>query len=225
MIELSRPFSPRAAKDSYGASSPIRRVVSHRLQSADSGHSGLIDPTRHQASAALRRTDRPACRRRRGAWRSCVAIRIDRDDLHLRQPVVPQQRHQLSRREQIGNDKRRAQPQSEASNGSCAQYRNAGRDQGRGHSRNHRITAGIKKGPVITKRGVGVKQAVVSGQVRRTARFRVFFKIGRCTAQYRVPLRKSSPDQRLVRRRYRHDRQVKPLPNEVDHRVAIAQIH
>jgi hypothetical protein len=44
MIELSRPFSPRAAKDSYGASSPIRRVVSHRLQSAERGHSW--DPER-----------------------------------------------------------------------------------------------------------------------------------------------------------------------------------
>jgi hypothetical protein len=64
-----------------------------------------------------------------------LAMRVERDDLHLRQPVVPQQRHQLFGREQIGNDKRRAQPQSEASNGNCAQYRNTGRDQGRGHSR------------------------------------------------------------------------------------------
>jgi len=82
---------------------------------------------------------------RAGLGTQMAAMRIERDDLRLLQPVVPQQRHQLSGREQIGNDKRRARPQSVPSNGSCAQYRNAGRNQVRGHSRNHRITAGIKK--------------------------------------------------------------------------------
>src|ERR1700722_10022277 len=39
MIELSRPFSPRAAKDSYGAILRIRRSPEKRPVSADSGRS------------------------------------------------------------------------------------------------------------------------------------------------------------------------------------------
>jgi hypothetical protein len=39
MMALTEPIPPGIPKGRYGASSPIRRVVSHRLQSADSGRS------------------------------------------------------------------------------------------------------------------------------------------------------------------------------------------
>jgi hypothetical protein len=38
-VQPTRPIRDAAASDCLGASSPIRRVVSHRLQSADTGHS------------------------------------------------------------------------------------------------------------------------------------------------------------------------------------------
>ena len=45
------------------------------------------------------------------------AMRVERDNLHLRSPVIGQQRHQRSGSEQIGNDKGRAHPQPEPDNG------------------------------------------------------------------------------------------------------------
>jgi hypothetical protein len=88
----------------------------------------------------------------------------------------------------------------------------------------HRGSGGIKKVKLGSVNGIGVKQKVVTGQIGRAVRRGMRFEISRRSAQDVVPFRQGPFDQSRVHGREWHDRQVEALLNQIDQRVAAAQI-